>query len=93
MKCQYKFGYISSKLREEGHKVINPVVLNDSLHKGGFDYEDIMRICYSAIDICDAVYMLDDWNESKGARLEHEFAINAGKKIIYQTAERMGSNA
>lgn len=86
---QYKFGYASTKLKEKGHKVINPVLLNDTLRKSGFDYEDMMAICFRAIDICDAVYMLSDWHNSPGARREHEYAINSGKEIIYQTAENV----
>lgn len=82
-----KFGYAATKLRAEGHKVINPVELNDSLCRYGFDYEDMMKMCFTAIDICDAVYMLEDWHDSPGARREHEYAIDRGKKIIYKTAE------
>ena len=55
---RHKFGYAATKLKEKGHKVINPVVLNDSLDKAGFSYEDMMAMCFRAIDICDAVYML-----------------------------------
>ena len=78
------FGYASCKLQESGYRVINPLGINDSLSIQGFEYDDLMHLCYSAIDICDAVYMLDSWKESKGARLEHEYAISAGKEIMYQ---------
>lgn len=85
-KCRYKFGYNSARLREQGHKVINPFALFEDMRKG-FDKEDEMTICFAAISVCDAVYMLTDWHESEGAKMEHEFALNHGKKIIYQAAE------
>ena len=85
----YKFGYAGTKLKEKGHKVINPVVLLQSMKNAGFDYEDLMAMCFKAIDICDAVYVLSDWHDSPGARREHEYAINSGKEIIYQTAENV----
>ena len=83
----HKFGYTATKLKEKGHRVINPVVLNDSLDKAGFSYEDMMAMCFRAIDICDAVYMLEDWHDSPGAKREHEYAINSGKEIVYQNVK------
>lgn len=85
-KCRYKFGYNSTKLREQGHKVINPFAMFDDM-RGGFSKEDEMTICFAAITVCDAVYMLADWHESEGAKAEHKFALDHGKKIIYQAAE------
>ena len=78
------FGYASSTLRTAGCKVINPMVINDSLVSQGFTYEDLMHMCYAAIDVCDAVYMLKNWKDSEGAQLEHDYAIAAGKEILYQ---------
>lgn len=33
---------------------------------------------------CDAIYMLRDWDDSVGARAEHEMALKLGLEIIYQ---------
>jgi hypothetical protein len=86
-KCIYKFGYASSTLRKQGHKVINPKELLKSMESQNFDYEDFMVMCFAAIDLCDAVYMLEDWPESPGARREHEYALNKGKQVIYQSVK------
>lgn len=91
-KTRYKFGYAATRLREKGHAVINPFAMLDDT-RGALDYEDEMAICFAAVDVCDAIYMLEDWSESPGARREHEYALNKGKKIIYQTVERMAANA
>lgn len=80
----HRFGYTASKLRLEGNRVINPVSMLSELNIEGFEHSDLMHICYAAIDICDAVYMLSNWYESKGAKLEHQYALDKGKEVIYQ---------
>jgi hypothetical protein len=55
---------------------MNPAILPE-----GFPWESYMPICYAMIDACDAVYMLDNWRESVGARLEYDYAIDKGKLI------------
>ena len=57
---------------------MNPAVL-----PAGFDYEDYTKICFAMIDVCDAVYMLDNWQDSPGAMREHEYARHTGKAIMY----------
>lgn len=84
--CRYKFGYVSSELRKKGHSVINPFAMFEDM-RGYFEKEDEMTICFAAITVCDAVYMLTDWHDSEGAKMEHKFALDHGKKIIYQAAE------
>ena len=41
---------------------------------------DLSWICENA----DAIYMLDGWQYSKGARTEHALAVALGLKIIYE---------
>lgn len=33
---------------------------------------------------CDAIYMLDNWKDSKGAKLEHKLAVELGLEIYYE---------
>jgi len=68
-----------------GHKVINPSVLPE-----GFEQQEYMHICYSMIDVCDGVYMLDNWRDSVGAGKEHEYAKVNKKAVIYQLSEDVG---
>lgn len=35
------------------------------------------------VALSDAVLMLEDWNDSPGAKSEHEFAKSTGKKVFY----------
>ena len=47
-------------------------------------YEEYMHMCFTMLDICDGIYMLDNWQKSKGANRELGYAIGRGKAVIYQ---------
>ncbi|SNS22569.1 protein of unknown function [Anaerovirgula multivorans] len=83
-----KFGAAEEKLCAEGHIVMNPAVL-----PGRFDFDDYMHICYAMIDVCDAVYFLDNWQDSRGAKLEMEYSIASGKMVLFEAmqAENLGN--
>ncbi|MBD5437703.1 MAG: DUF4406 domain-containing protein [Treponema sp.] len=76
-----KFRATAETLRNEGHDVFIPSVLPmyDSV-----PHEDYMHVCYAMIDICDAVYMMTDWQQSKGARMELQYAADWRKEILYE---------
>lgn len=73
-----KFDCASLLLRLDGWSVMNPAILPE-----GFAYDDYMHICYAMIDVCDTVFFLPYWFESKGAKLEHEYARKQGKDRRY----------
>jgi len=35
-------------------------------------------------EACTHIYMLKDWKDSKGAMMEHQFAIDNGIEVIYE---------
>lgn len=84
----FKFSTAEARLKARGHKVINPVRQNEPLNMQEFTYEDNMHLCYAYIDICDAVYMLEGWENSPGARALHEYALNSAKELNYESVER-----
>lgn len=73
------FDEAEGELCKFGHVCMNPSVLPE-----GFPWEAYMPICYAMIDCCDAVFMLKNWKDSKGAKLEHEYAKQHHKIIVYQ---------
>ena len=76
-----KFEAAAAKLKAQGHSVFIPCVLpayDDVPH------EDYLHICYAMIDICEAVFMLSDWQQSKGARMELQYAADHRKEILYE---------
>lgn len=78
---EYKenFKKVAEKLESEGHSVMNPSILPP-----GFEHGEYMIICYSMIDVCEVVYFLDNWKDSKGAKMEHDYAIRNNKQIMFQ---------
>lgn len=77
-----KFQSAAKKLIAAGHAVFIPSVLpvyDDVSH------DEYLHICYGIIDICDAVFMLEDWQQSKGARMELQYAADWGKQILYES--------
>lgn len=65
-------------LKSKGFKVMNPAILPD-----GFSYEDYMRICFSMIDVCDAICFLPNWTQSNGAKREYSYAKAKGKARLF----------
>ncbi len=69
-----KFKEAEEKLKEKGHKVMNPAILPP-----GFEYEEYMKICFVMIDQCDILAFLPDWEDSPGAKREIEYAVETKK--------------
>lgn len=78
----HHFAEAENYLRQEGYTVLNPTVLPE-----GLDYEDYMHICFAMIDICDEVYLLNNWQDSPGAKREAEYAFEKRKRIVCEEKE------
>lgn len=72
------FAEVEAELLAEGHEVMNPAML-----PVGFEWEEYMHICLSMIDVCDAVYFITNWEDSKGATDEHFYAATNHKHLFY----------
>lgn len=75
-----KFDKAEKELTEQGHLVMNPAVFPE-----GFRWEDYMKITLAMLEVCDTIYLLKDWHESRGAQAEFRYAIEHGQEIILQT--------
>ena len=53
----------------------------------GFDLGETAISDVSAIVNCDAIYMLDGWHDSRGAKAEKAVAEWLGKEVLYETVE------
>ena len=49
----------------------------------GLEHSEYMHICKAMIDVCDTVAFMGNWVDSKGAKIEHDYAEKLGKNIIY----------
>ena len=66
------------ELEYAGLTVINPAML-----PVGLDSDRYMPICLAMLDGADAIYLFNDWQNSKGALLEKAYAEYQGKEVIY----------
>jgi hypothetical protein len=74
-----QFANVERELRAHGHTTMNPSVLPD-----GFEHHEYMKICFSMIDVCDAVYLQENWRDSIGATMERNYAMDTGKVLMVQ---------
>lgn len=76
-----QFADAESKLFDEGYEVINPAEvcfpLPDTL-----THDDYMDICKLLLSKCDAIYMLEGWQDSSGAKEEFEIANRLGLYVM-----------
>lgn len=80
----YKNDFLKAEcwLKLNDYTPINPVKVCEMLPN--LAYNKYMAIDYKLIDLCDAIFMLDGWQKSKGACAELSYAKSLGKKPIYQ---------
>lgn len=81
-----RFAKAKKKLEAQGFSVCNPVDL-DSLVKCHFSdptWVDYMKIDIRFLCVCDSIFMLKGWENSRGAKLEHHIAQELGMKIYYE---------
>ena len=69
------------ELESQGYVVINPMKLP---HNHDKTWESYMRECMKALVGCDEIYMLKNWKDSRGAKLECVIAYILEIKIKYQ---------
>jgi len=84
-----KFAVAFAALAKAGHDPVNPVDIERMLkYLMGREptWEEYMREDIKALTDCDGIYMLDGWEESRGAQFEAHVAKRLGIKRI--TLER-----
>jgi nucleoside 2-deoxyribosyltransferase len=86
--AEEKFGRAEKMLLKQGCSVLNPFALNDAMKPiEDFLHQDFMEVTLSMLSISDAVYMLKGWENSKGARIEYDYAIQTRKEIIFESED------
>lgn len=78
-----RFAVAQKELEDEGWSVVNPALVNSNLPKDT-EWEDYMRMAVCMIDMCETVYFLDGWKESRDANIEYGYALAKGKDIMLQ---------
>ena len=70
-----KFGAAQVLIKEAGYLPINPLQVVNNWH---CPWPQAMRLCISALLNCDYIFLLPDWQYSKGATLEWQIASKLG---------------
>jgi hypothetical protein len=70
------------QLKEQGHEVANPIVFTKGIDEN--DYPALMGKCIEELLRCEAIYLLKDWDKSKGARTEAFIASEYNIKMILE---------
>ena len=83
-----RFKRMQEALEGMGHTVINPAKVNAELPQGT-THEEYMTMCRPMIDMCEVVLMMEGWQQSKGCRMEFDYAM---QKRITITFEGAGGN-
>ena len=63
------------------------IVLNPAVLPWGMEWEAYLRITKEMVRCADVVYVLQNWENSKGVHEELSLAARLGKKIIYEPRE------
>lgn len=79
-----KFEAARQYLIELGHDVINPWDSEKEKEEQCSEWSDYILYDLRIIKGCDAIYMLDNWKQSNGAKCEHAFASGRGMEILYE---------
>lgn len=76
-------------LLEKGYKVVNP--FNNGLPTTA-TWEEHMRADLKLLLDCDAIYMLEGWEKSRGARIEYALAVDLKMDVQYRCKYSNGLN-
>jgi hypothetical protein len=76
-----KFQKADELLKSIGYQTFNPTT---HPHDNNGEWEEYMAEDIKHLLKCDAIYLLRDWQESKGARVEHAIAKELGLEIIVE---------
>lgn len=77
-----KFKWHASLLESKGHEPINPIDISPFHDSKDWYYYMVDDI--AALLKCDAIYMLKDWGQSRGARIEYQIAKELGLQILFE---------
>lgn len=78
---------VKAALSRAGHDPVNPFEI---YHGKNPDYADYLCEDLRALAACDAIYLCNGWQFSRGCRIEANFAQEFDKEVMYETSPDLG---
>jgi len=79
----------ATKVLKLGFYPILPAVNNHELGKAlGWKHSHYMAMDHEILKRCDAIFMCNGWERSKGAKMEHGWALALGLEILYEEEDK-----
>ena len=85
--AKQKFAKVEILLKEKGHEAINPFNIIPNVLRP--KWEDYMLADIKELFTCDAIYLLDNWHLSKGARIEKRIAEEMNMRYYLQGIDEL----
>ena len=81
---QQKFDAAKELIITKGHEPISPLDIHHIFRPETTTWEQYMLVDLGMLRASDAILLLPDWGNSKGARIEYGEAVRMRKKIYYK---------
>lgn len=78
-----RFKEAEEKLIAQGYDVINPAEINSHLPVNT-TWDDYMKMSLVMLSMCDSIFMLKKWRESKGACIEYGYALGKVLNVEFE---------
>lgn len=76
-----KFKRAEEQVRSFGYEPVNPICNGIDIEA---QWKEHMKVDIGTLLDCEAIYLLQDWSESRGARIERNIAEEMGHFIMMQ---------
>lgn len=73
---------VKAHLSRSGHQPVNPLEIYHGRHP---TYDEIICEDLRALAACDAIYLCDGWENSRGCRIQRSFAEEFAKDLRFET--------
>ena len=80
---QSNFARAEMKMKAAGYEVFNPALW--STMYSWLTYEEYLKLDLTALELCDAIYLQTNYEDSNGAKIELARAEELGLSIIYES--------
>lgn len=76
-----RFDRAEKEIEAAGHEAVNPAKVMAQL-PSSVTWEECMQLSFAMLDICDGIYLMEGWKDSKGAVMELHHAVRHEKTVI-----------